>query len=151
MFNNLCFVCSSSETVKITKMFNESWTNILLLHFCCLRFVTWTTAVVQSVGSMISNHHYTARNYHRVALKCIIQYCSNSADSRNNALHMLTNTNERKNKCDVWYTRFSCKLSLRQNVTRWDLFLFEQIPGNVLRKNVWPALCFVFDHHQLTM
>lgn len=67
--------------------------------------------------------------------------------------HMFANTSERKNWCDVRYIQFSCRANYRtgQNVTRWDLLLFEQIRGNVTRKNVWPVLRFVFDRHQLTM
>lgn len=37
--------------------------------FCCLRAVTRTTTAVQGDGSMISNRHYIARNYYRVALR----------------------------------------------------------------------------------
>lgn len=42
--------------------------------FCCQQSVTRTTTAVQAVGSMISNCHYVARNYYRVALRYIFTF-----------------------------------------------------------------------------
>jgi len=123
----------------------------IFMRFCCrrLRFVARTTAAVQRSSSMISNHHYTARNFHRVALRYIhVPIDRSDAVKRRVTQHLLANANERKNWCDTHDSRAGC----RDKTSReWELLLFEEIPGNVPRKNIWPALRFVFDDNQLTM
>lgn len=91
-------------------MFNESWRKYSAV-------CDWLRErQLQDAGSMISNRHYTARNYYRVALRYSRVF--NSTDSiRRNGIRVAQHTlaNERKNWCDTHDSRTNCRAKLSRD------------------------------------
>lgn len=128
------------QVVKIVGLSRDSLINYEknILPFClCHCTAIGSTNNSRQVRPMISNHRYAVTQLHVITRHRAKTYpCSNLDGSDMTKQRVTQHARKRKQtekltRCTV-HVRFSC----RQNVTRCNSLLFEQILGNALRRNL---------------